>query len=135
MREIKFRAWLSGTHDNIIFNNPTMDYDVVLSNKGAWCSVESGWDIQGEYPSITIMQYTGLKDKNGVDIYEGDLIELCISHNYYNKGEILEVFYCDLELCFHVRLLTHKKGTRTLRVTANKRFKVIGNIHENPELI
>jgi|LakMenEpi03Aug12_release.lakeMendotaPanAssembly.Ray.scaffolds.fasta_scaffold913868_3 uncharacterized phage protein (TIGR01671 family) len=131
-REIKFRAWLEGKHEGLSFTKPTMDYDVVLSKNGHWCDVESGWDIQGEYESIPIMQFTGLQDKNGKDIYEGDIVR------YYNKYS--KLFYT------HQVMWDNKWPAFGLFEQGNEwckeidwvkisEIEVIGNIYENPELL
>lgn len=123
MRIIKFRAWLSGTHDNITFGETKMDYSVVLSSKGYWCSVEGGWDIHGCYPTIPIMQFTGLKDKNGKEIYEGDLLN--------NEMGVVWSKYAFVPAYDWGRSDDFEDwGTNW-----NENIHVIGNIYENPELI
>jgi uncharacterized phage protein (TIGR01671 family) len=79
----------------------------------------------------TVGQYTGLKDKNGVKIFEGDIMS---SSKTINKYSILEVVEWQEE---YARLMLRQIGCKALSdiTTANKHNEVIGNIHDNPELL
>ena len=116
MREIKFRAWCEGSHENMTFQKPHMDYSFPVVS-GKFASTE-GCEIYGTYESIPLMQFTGLKDKNGKEIYEGDIIEDESGHRWDMKWEqgSMEPFghYYDFP---------------------NESWKIIGNIYENPNLL
>jgi len=122
MRSIKFRAWKDGIkynvrtlawhHENIV---NILIYDGTL--EGKWlCS----WDA--------LEQFTGLYDENGKEIYEGDVIEA-----YDTK---LRVTFQGVvkfgDASFYIESTTGTKHFRWIDYIA---IIVIGNIHENPELV
>ena len=110
MREIKFRAW--DTKDKRWLEDFILGYDgVVLANEV--CS----WKGMYGYEPV-LMQYTGLKDKNGKEIYEGDIVQY--GHGNYKHTERFVVEF-------------DPDGYGVLSESTYA-CKVIGNIYENPEL-
>jgi uncharacterized phage protein (TIGR01671 family) len=113
MREIKFRAW-NGIE--II----GMD-DLCFIHCGSYTSMLL--DIfRGDKPSVKLMQYTGLKDAKGVDIYEGDIVKGFSDVDEYN-----------FEIIFAVD--RYSNGWEVSSWDVEKGAEVIGNIHQNPELL
>ncbi len=75
--------------------------------------------------AIVLMQYTGLKDKNGKEIYEGDILK--------DEEGAWVVFYDAKDASFALRPIEDKNDT--LFYTLEGDFEIIGNIYENGELL
>lgn len=124
MREIKFRAWdlktkKTHTAENINFcgrKTVTVQYNPVKKI----C-----------LDSAILMQYTGAKDKNGVEIYEGDVIR-----GHTGRYQVDCVVRWSLGNCGFIAEPTITDRTYLcLNPGSTKSYEVIGNIYENPELV
>ena len=128
MRQIKFRAW-DKTSDVMRTDISSIDYD----STGNICQiiVITGTDILFPEKEAVLMQYTDLKDKNGVEIYEGDIVD-CERHGFTTSIEYYGgAFRCRSEgvpLSLYIDECYADKDD-------NNQLEVIGNIYENPELL
>lgn len=132
MKEIKFRAW----HPQVkrMFEVGDIDFikeEVMLRH---W-----GWESLND---IDLMQYTGLHDKNGRSIYEGDIVSF---GSVWNNGDNE-----DIDEEFHIGVVEYDPNYAVYNVNCEESgerhfmfmdvvnydgFGVIGNIFENPELL
>lgn len=126
MREIKFRVW------NTLLKNYLPDDsvcillngDIVLYNLAAMITAYRRPSDMLEGENI-VEQWTGLKDKNGVKIYEGDIIKY--------EDNVGKVFYNSEQACFNVSGFydgLQDYPTMAFSECANIGMEVIGNIHE-----
>lgn len=112
-RELKFRAWDKE-------NKRIVDAKLLMGR----CDLNSALNSIGFYKNWKIMQFTGLKDKKGKEIYEGDLVQGKYRH------EPQEVFWVDDHACFSIGdVCTKRPGD------ASGYWEIVGNIYENPELL
>lgn len=114
MREIKFRAWEKNMKEMI--NVDSIDFERKIINK------EFVWRMLSE---VVLMQYIGLKDKKGVEIFEGDIVE------DYNRN----LFTVEYNMFCSFMLYPLKNREKFLAIYPTIELKVVGNIFENPELL
>ena len=115
MQEIKFRAW-DKEKKQMLF----VTFEFLMAEKSYFRDAL-------RYKKYILMQYTGLKDKNGKEIYEGDI---CKFHSFMeNKTKIADVIYIDG--CFELSNSELVKEVLEEYVG----LEIIGNIYENKELL
>ena len=118
-REIKFRAWDEDRKVMVLDFSKEITYEIIFSSddENMFCG---NFMDNGDWQEPKLMQYTGLKDKNGVEIYEGD-----ICNRYHLKGVVV----------YHNGMFILQDGFNEPLMNELYGIEVIGNIYENPELL
>lgn len=132
MKELKFRVWIkdeeryydeSDEESYTIVPNGNVTYtSEAYEEDGVWFT-----DTTSATNDVIVEQYTGLKDKNGKPIYERDIVKVkqlkrlyVVTYRLYDASFILE----------------NDEWEEIIHLSLDKDdFEVVGNIHENPELL
>lgn len=128
MREIKFRAF-SPERNEMIYLSSGYGCIVSLETNGSHWGIFKENGRRGAYMNNNfgdiIMQYTGLHDKNGKKIYEGDIVK--------SDNECFFVVFEDG--AFRIKSNKNTFYGTPLRQCIAKNMEAVGNIYENPELL
>ena len=128
MRELEFRAWWKDT-------KRFLDCDEwYMTCSGAKYLHYAVMPYKDD--NFIIEQYTGLKDKNGQKIYEGDIVSEEFEYGGDKTKTIWQVRWCDDECAFELHYVSgFKVDDCSLVADDEEDYEVIGNIHKQPELL
>ena len=131
MREIKFRIW-DKTRNKMLTSNCgefllTQEGNAVFHQNG-----DNPLEALIEQIEYEVLQYTGLKDKNGTEIYEGDIVK----YTSELENGIFEVKYSNCRFYgLWIEANFMDITTDLFYLGCSNELEVIGNIYQNPELL
>jgi len=134
VRSIKFRGW--HVVQKKMFSPEEMHADGLAVDPGGrnFVNVSGVSTKLNTYSDDTMipLQFTGLKDKNGDEIYEDDLVKIIDD----SEEGLFHCVWNEYHACFEFRHVTqYKLNSYCLGGAAYQRIEVVGNVHQNPEIL
>lgn len=122
MREIKFRLW-SHVGKNMIYTDERFDISVSMDRPELKLHIKE--PVSMSFGRYEILQYTGVHDRKGKEVYEGDIVVTYLKRKYVITwiDKYARFAFWKPDIVFASGLYDYGQ------------FEVIGNIHENPELL
>lgn len=140
MREIKFRAWDIQNKKMWDVFRLGCDFDLFIPTTVIVGYAEKGsavtkplYNLPNEKEEFILMQYTGLKDKNGKEIYEGDIVRDKTPETNWWDGVV--TWHREGSVGWVAEPLLKNKHRGAWGLNYNYEYEVIGNIHESAELL
>lgn len=123
MREIKFRAWDKEQKEWVKYS--------ITDNIPIFCHNTSRWKTDKEGKRFILCQYTGLKNFNGKEIYEGDIVRAIGFSKWIGVAK-----YSDKNQAFVFECIDKNYRENIVFMSQfDQGFKILGNIYENPEML
>ena len=150
MREIKYRAWLKPfvNYKGITVQGEMYKvHSIHFGTKRVIITSKGYGNVSVEFDRIILEEFTGLPDINGKEIYEGDIVTSWLYPFTYKDPFVTEknyvgvVAWSEMNLAFYLEMFPISKRVRgsacggLLASYEAKKLEVIGNIHDNPELL
>ena len=140
MRELKFRYIYQHEEDTIF---PERSLEIADVNDSIWTLDQiAEWEpdnyidvcLSSAWKVIDINQYTGLKDKNWKEIYEGDIVEY-LDASWFSQDDVwINRWIVEFDLREWINF-TNRDSVEMEDIDFDEEVEIIGNIYENPELL
>lgn len=129
--KFKFRVW--DKEERAMLDVHGINFDA----HGIWTNELIDDESDGNFiflDDVELMQSTGLIDKNGVEIYEGDIVALKYPYDKRIKTKGI-IVWDSYKPCFGISMIETTERYELYRMTARNYLTVIGNVHQNSELL